>query len=238
MNGTCRYGEVCQLAHGEQCPHCKANCLHPHNKRFANQHLKLCEQKSKLMNTLPPDVQETSANVICAICLETIANKGNRFGLMTGCDHAFCVTCIRSWRNKSNDGSMAKTCPTCRKDSLFIIPSIFYCTGELKNRMVEQYKANLKEQPCKYFVKSSSCPFGPDCFYAHINQDGSLADSSNMKNIVKSRANRNNNARLDFHSFEMDVVNLLSQLSHMSPQYVMELLRDMLADEDEDWVDY
>jgi len=103
--------------------------------------------------------------------------------------------------------------------------------------MVEQYKNNMKFKACKYFSKLGSCPFGADCFYAHYNQDGSLADTSNMKNIVKNR-NRRTNSRLEFHSYEMDVVNLLSSLSHMSPTYVMELLMDMLADEDEDWVDY
>jgi len=104
--------------------------------------------------------------------------------------------------------------------------------------MVEQYKANLKLQSCKYFAKAGSCPFGSDCFYAHYNQDGSLADTSNMKNIVKSRQNRFYSPNHDFHTYEMDVVNLLSQLSHMSPTYVMELLMDMLADEEEDWANY
>jgi len=240
ITDACRYGDYCQLAHGLPCPHCNCNALHPHNKRFANQHLKMCEQKLKLMKSLPQDVQDASKNVECGICLEVIANKGNRFGLMTGCDHAFCIGCIRIWRNKSHDMSnpstMVKSCPTCRKESLFIIPSLIYCTGEMKDHMVEQYKTNLKLKPCKYFSKSGSCPFGGDCFYAHYNQDGSLADTSAMKNIVKNRHNRFGNSRHEFHSYEMDVVNLLSQLSHMSPTYVMELLMDMLADEDEDWV--
>eukprot|EP00026_Physarum_polycephalum_P012348 Phypoly_transcript_12646.p1 GENE.Phypoly_transcript_12646~~Phypoly_transcript_12646.p1 ORF type:complete len:292 (+),score=14.95 Phypoly_transcript_12646:137-1012(+) len=243
ISGACRYGQYCQLAHGLPCPHCNSNILHPHNKRLANQHLKMCEQKTKLMKSLPQELLDASSSVECGICLETIANKGNRFGLMTGCDHAFCIGCIRLWRNKSHDVSnpsaMVKACPTCRKDSLFIIPSLIYCTGEMKQHIVEQYKNNMKYKACKYFAKAGNCPFGSDCFYAHYNQDGSLADTSNMKNIVKNRHNRyNNNSRLEFHSYEMDVVNLLSQLSHMSPTYVMELLMDMLADEDEDWVDY
>jgi len=240
ITGACRYGDYCQLVHGLPCPHCNCNAVHPHNKRFAHQHLKMCEQKNKLMKSLPQDVQDASKNVECGICLEVISNKGNRFGLMTGCDHAFCIGCIRIWRNKANDTSnpstMVKACPTCRKESLFIIPSLIYCTGEMKDHMVAQYKSNLKNKPCKYFSKSGSCPFGSDCFYAHYNQDGTLADTSGMKNIVKSRHNRI--GRHEFRSYEMDVVNLLSQLSHMSPTYVMELLMDMLTDEDEDWVDY
>lgn len=243
VTGACRYGQYCQLAHGIQCPHCQTNALHPHNKRLANQHLKMCEQKSKLMKSLPQDVQDASKNVECGICLEVIANKGNRFGLMTGCDHAFCIGCIRLWRNKSNDlsnpSAMVKACPTCRTDSLFIIPSLIYCTGEMKNHMVEQYKANLKSKACKYFQRTSSCPFGADCFYAHFNADGSLADTSGMKNLIKNKYSRGNSTRgLRDFTDEMDVVNLLSQLSQLSPSYVMELLMDMLAEEDEDWVDY
>jgi len=215
--------------------------LHPHNQNNANDHLKICEQKTKLMKSLPQEVQDASASVECGICLEIIANKGDRFGLMTGCDHAFCINCIRSWRNKSNDisnpSAMVKACPTCRSDSLFILPSLFYCTGEAKERIVEQYKSNLKMKSCKYYSKNKSCPFGSDCFYAHYNQDGSLADSSGMKNVIRNKNTRRPN-RLGFPSYEMDVVNLLSQLSHMSPSYVMELLMDMLADEDEDWVHY
>jgi len=104
--------------------------------------------------------------------------------------------------------------------------------------MVDQYKNNLKMKSCRYYDKANSCPFGQDCFYAHYNKDGSLADTSGMKNIIKNRQNKRNNSRLGFPSYEMDVVNLLSQISHLSPSYVMELLMDMLADDDEDWVDY
>jgi len=238
MTGSCRYGDYCQLAHGRPCPHCNTNCLHPHNEQFANQHLKLCEQKSLLMKSLPQEVQDASKSIECGICLDVIASKGNRFGLMTGCDHAFCIGCIRIWRNKANDSSsssvMVKACPTCRKESLFIIPSLIYCTGEMKHHMVEQYKANLKHKSCRYFAKAGKCPFGGDCFYAHYNEDGTLADTSGMKNIVKNA----NKLRHDFRSYEVDVVNLLSQLTHMSPSYVMDLLMDMLAEGDDDWVDY
>jgi len=39
------------------------------------------------------------------------------------------------------------------------------------------YKAVLKRMPCKHFAKSldrgtPDCPFGRDCFYLHLNADG------------------------------------------------------------------
>jgi len=106
----------------------------------------------------------------------------------------------------------------------------------MKRHMVEQYKANLKKKSCKYFSKTGTCPFGSDCFYAHFNQDGSLADTSSMKNIIKNRKTKEMFGQ-EFRSYEMDLVNLLSQLSHMSPSFVMEILMDMLEEEDE-WMDY
>jgi hypothetical protein len=98
--------------------------------------------------------------------------------------------------------------------------------------MVEQYKRNLQAKPCRYFSKAASCPFGSDCFYAHLNSDGSPADTSGMKNVLT-----NKHLRSDYR-YEVDVVNLLSHLTHMSPSYVMDVLMDMLVDEAEDWDPY
>lgn len=107
-------------------------------------HTKLCEKRKKLLSTLPPEVAELTNKAECGICLEVIMERGKRFGLMSRffyiiessasyfislaeCDHSFCLTCIRAWRSKSKDATnasaMVKSCPTCRKESLFVIPS-------------------------------------------------------------------------------------------------------------------
>ncbi|KAI5291404.1 hypothetical protein KEM54_004939 [Ascosphaera aggregata] len=69
----------------------------------------------------------------CGICYET----PEVYGLLTQCDHVFCLDCIREWRSSSRKttpaGStqhidselvqMTKTCPVCRIKSDFVVPS-------------------------------------------------------------------------------------------------------------------
>eukprot|EP01111_Echinosteliopsis_oligospora_P002760 TRINITY_DN1425_c0_g1_i1.p1 TRINITY_DN1425_c0_g1~~TRINITY_DN1425_c0_g1_i1.p1 ORF type:complete len:301 (-),score=49.86 TRINITY_DN1425_c0_g1_i1:2-904(-) len=243
MTNSCRYGEYCQLPHGLACPHCKLNAIHPSNSSWADEHTKACEQRQKILDSLPEELIEKSHKIECGICLEPIKTSAQtKFGLMSGCDHAFCVQCINQWRaadsissfssNSSQD--MTKTCPTCRASSLFVIPSIVYVTGDLKNKVVEQYKASLKTKPCKYYDKSSSCPFGSDCFYAHLNSDGTIADTSKMKNLIK---NKRSVADYSDGDYELDE-DIITRLARLDPSYVMTLLMNMLADDEhQDWGD-
>jgi hypothetical protein len=47
--------------------------------------------------------------------------------IIAGCEHGFCLSCIRAWRSTSRDmtnpSTMVKACPTCRQESLFVFPS-------------------------------------------------------------------------------------------------------------------
>ncbi|CAL1714734.1 unnamed protein product [Somion occarium] len=131
-------------------------------------------------------VQSTSKVVeeedrLCSICLE----KPITYGLLVGCDHIFCLECIRRWRNsegKSSDvviSKVNKSCPLCRVSSQFVTPSShFYpSTHPGKASTIEQYKASMARVPCRYFQASLKtadrfCPFGKDCFYQHKNEDG------------------------------------------------------------------
>ncbi|EGD99283.1 hypothetical protein TESG_06552 [Trichophyton tonsurans CBS 112818] len=78
----------------------------------------------------------------CSICLEI----PKIYGLLTKCDHVFCLECIRHWRNpKKEDQSSSdsdssdsgespavwgskskKSCPLCRKPSRYVIPSAIF----------------------------------------------------------------------------------------------------------------
>jgi len=233
--GNCRYGDNCHLLHGAVCTYCNKACLHPFNPDQQEGHIKLCKEKTALLSTLPSDTIESSNKAECGICLEVVAERGRKFGLMTGCDHSFCLTCILSWRNKSKDATnpsaMVKSCPTCRRESLFIIPCAVFCVGEQKKNVLDQYKAALKQTPCKHFARSGTCPFGPDCFFAHIGVDGLPVDSSKMKNIVKNRAAQQSSTL----PFASDIIDLLSHVTNMHPSNVMDLLMDLLVDEYDDW---
>ncbi|PPQ63320.1 hypothetical protein CVT24_006765 [Panaeolus cyanescens] len=118
----------------------------------------------------------------CSICFE----KATTFGLLGGCSHVFCISCIKQWRDPQNrpggvlDSENTKKCPMCRTPSKFITPSSrFYKQGtEEKEKVVSAYKESMARVPCRYFQKSlqtknkPSCPYGKDCFYQHRNADG------------------------------------------------------------------
>ena len=61
----------------------------------------------------------------CSVCLE----PPGQFGLLENCNHVFCLSCIRSWRNPKDktssqiDSGVLYQCPNCRTYSGFILPS-------------------------------------------------------------------------------------------------------------------
>ncbi|KAE8702800.1 hypothetical protein F3Y22_tig00110481pilonHSYRG00081 [Hibiscus syriacus] len=77
-----------------------------------------------------------------------------KFGILSECDHPFCITCIRNWRNSSPSSGMdvnttLRACPICRKLSYFVIPSvIWYWSPEEKQRIVDGYNAKLRQCHC------------------------------------------------------------------------------------------
>ncbi|KAL3898131.1 MAG: hypothetical protein SGARI_006751 [Bacillariaceae sp.] len=131
----------------------------------------------------------------CGICMDPLGQRNDqgeikhnrkKFGLLSACDHIFCISCLRTWRHEqkkralnnsrnmfsdesSGDASnRVRACPACRQASDFVVPSDRFCTGEEKRHVVASYQARLSCTPCKRFNgKLGSCPFGKDCFYAH-----------------------------------------------------------------------
>jgi E3 ubiquitin-protein ligase makorin len=113
----------------------------------------------------------------CVICTESIKKRGERFGMLESCDHAFCLSCIRAWRKQREhqDKANLRMCPVCRKQSFFVIPCDRLITDPSeKERTIEAYKHQMSEVPCKAFdYGRGKCPLGTSCFYAHLNPDGS-----------------------------------------------------------------
>jgi hypothetical protein len=60
----------------------------------------------------------------CVICTDSIRKRGEKFGMLENCDHAFCLSCIRSWRKQkeNQDRINLRMCPVCRNESFFVIP--------------------------------------------------------------------------------------------------------------------
>ncbi|CAN6567328.1 unnamed protein product [Malus baccata var. baccata] len=180
--GNCPRGEKCPHIHGDICPSCGKHCLHPYRPLEREEHMKICEEKQKQLEAL-----KCSQEIECSVCLERVLSKPTvaerKFGILSECDHPFCISCIRNWRSSSPTSGMdvnsaLRACPICRKLSYFVIPSvIWYKSKEEKQEIVDSYKARLRSIDCKHFdFGNGNCPFGTSCFYKHAYRDGCLEE--------------------------------------------------------------
>ncbi|KAI0629280.1 hypothetical protein C8Q77DRAFT_1143142 [Trametes polyzona] len=178
----CYAGDRCKFLHGE------SERLTPYDKQktctfYAAGYCKRGEKCwFRHVNPSAPSQREEGSEDehVCSICYDVPGT----FGLLAGCSHIFCLSCIKNWRGsegKSEDIVQAgtiKTCPMCRTSSRFVTPSaFFYPEGDPKKvEVIEKYKASMARVKCKYFERSKPsrrfCPFGRDCFYKHVNSDG------------------------------------------------------------------
>lgn len=171
----------CKLLHGNFCEICESYALNPVDESEAQQHIVECSARHERLKA-----RARSVHVECCICLERVLEKvgGDRkFGLLS-CDHAFCLTCIRNWRNNIGGGadidSALRTCPVCRVTTHYITPSLTWPeTQEEKEAIIAGYKAKLASIDCKNFnYGNGTCPFGISCMYKHAFPDGSLEDTA------------------------------------------------------------
>lgn len=180
--GNCPYGEACPHIHGDLCTICGKQCLHPYRPEEREEHIELCQKNNKRLEAL-----KRSQEIECSVCLDRVLSKPTaaerKFGLLSECDHPFCISCIRNWRSNSPASGMdvnsaLRACPICRKLSYFVIPSvIWYSSTDEKQEIVDSYKAKLKSIDCKYFdFGNGTCPFGTSCFYKHAYRDGRLEE--------------------------------------------------------------
>ncbi|KAI9116558.1 hypothetical protein K1719_012725 [Acacia pycnantha] len=180
--GNCPRKEKCPFIHGDLCPTCGKQCLHPFRPEEREEHMITCQKKQKHLEAL-----KRSQEIECSVCLERVLSKPSaaerKFGLLSECDHPFCISCIRNWRSSNPTSGMdvnstLRACPICRQHSYFVIPSvIWYSTTEEKNEIIDSYKEKLKSIDCKHFdFGSGNCPFGTSCFYKHAYRDGRLEE--------------------------------------------------------------
>eukprot|EP00943_MAST-04B_sp_MAST-4B-sp1_P002876 g2876.t1 len=163
--GYCRFGDKCKLSHG--------NNRGTKNMEAVNHD---AEEDERAEELLIQDEVNQSKNIECGICAcKILEEKKDRFGLLVSCNHSFCLSCLRTWREnetlKFNKDAVRK-CPICRLKSDFIIPSNRLITSHARKReLLMKYLTNLRNKKCKYYP---DCPFGTSCFYAHIDPDGKL----------------------------------------------------------------
>lgn len=137
---------------------------------------------------------QRSKDMVCGICMEVVYEKANpserRFGILSNCNHTYCLKCIRKWRSaKQFERKIIKSCPECRITSNFVIPSEYWVEEkEEKQKLIQKYKEAMSNKACRYFDEGrGSCPFGGNCFYKHAYPDGRREEPQRQKVGTSSR---------------------------------------------------
>lgn len=182
MIGECRYGFKCLLIHGLKCDYCGQSCLHPSDAAQRGRHMKECVAQHEKDMELSFAVAR-SIDKLCGICYEKVMSKNppgeQRFGILPSCNHCYCLSCIRRWRQERQfDNKTIRACPECRVTSDFVCPSRYWVDNkEEKDKLIGSYKIALSKKPCRYYRSGEGqCPFGNKCFYLHALPDGTVVD--------------------------------------------------------------
>nr|XP_023027142.1 probable E3 ubiquitin-protein ligase makorin-1 isoform X2 [Leptinotarsa decemlineata] len=240
-DGICRNLTDCTFLHGDMCDMCERLILHPYNEEQRKRHRQEClkqhEKNMELSFAIARSKEKT-----CGICFEVIMDKTNgeqRFGILPNCNHCFCLTCIRKWRQaRQFENKIIRACPECRLTSDFVCPSMYWVdTKEDKDKLIVDYKNALSKKDCKYFKKGQGkCPFGNKCFYLHAFPDGSRCD---VGPPLRQRRPRN-------HDHEIDVLQVMLWDFLDERDFPWQSLADDLEDlvsfftdsDESDWSDY
>ncbi|EGD79466.1 hypothetical protein PTSG_10032 [Salpingoeca rosetta] len=211
--------EECAYLHGIECPVCHLLVLHPYRPEEHDAHVDACARKQEQEKRRRAKVKE-SKGVECCICLEEVLAKrvpsDRKFGILPNCKHAFCLRCIRKWRQHSEQGTIVRQCPICRERSFFVVPSSFFVTDDAeKAALIEEYRERLSKLDCKHFdFGRGDCPFGDFCFYRHVTREGEAAVSGKPRYITSAsgRATRLQKVRLsDFLQFREDMAQQMEE---------------------------
>ncbi|KFQ77107.1 putative E3 ubiquitin-protein ligase makorin-2, partial [Phoenicopterus ruber ruber] len=99
--GACHFGDRCLYLHGDVCEICGLQVLHPFDQEQRKAHEMMC------MATFEHDMEkafafQASQDKVCSICMEVVYEKPSaserRFGILSNCNHTYCLSCIRQWR--------------------------------------------------------------------------------------------------------------------------------------------
>lgn len=206
--GRCTLGNKCpHRIHLELCEMCQLYCLHPDDLEQRREHNRECLEQHEQDMELSFAIAR-SKDKMCGICFDTVVEKEGRkerrFGILSKCNHTFCLDCIRRWRqDKQFENTVTRACPECRVASDFVCPSAFWVdTKEEKDKLLTDYRTALGAKNCKYFrLGRGRCPFGNKCFYRHALPDGTVIDVGQPRRYRKphrdSRQDRDRNRDWD-----------------------------------------
>jgi len=218
QNGSCRFGSRCHFSH--------TALEMDDGVKIGSNGNSIVDEGERVSLHVGTDRNDPHAQFNCGVCFEDIVRSGKRFGLMSSCDHCFCIDCLRTWRRQSNKNDQHSTvtqaCPTCRVQSKLVVPSKKFAVGSEKQKIFEGYKKRMEKMPCRYFDGSiGSCPFGRSCFYAHLDWDGEDLKANDVRRSSRntSGSRPSNNVLDDFEVVQV----LLMQTNHSDLDYLDDL---------------
>ncbi|NWX98054.1 MKRN2 ligase, partial [Nothoprocta ornata] len=158
--GACHFGERCLYLHGDVCEICGLQVLHPFDQEQRKAHEMMC------MATFEHEMEkafafQASQDKVCSICMEVVYEKPSaserRFGILSNCNHTYCLSCIRQWRcAKQFENPIIKSCPECRVISEFVIPSAYWVEDqEKKNKLIEAFKQGMGHDSFFFFFNET-----------------------------------------------------------------------------------
>ncbi|XP_075706731.1 putative E3 ubiquitin-protein ligase makorin-1 [Rhinoderma darwinii] len=117
---------------------------------------------------------ERSKDVVCGICMDKVYDKQTAedrvFGILPNCSHAYCVGCIKRWRQTRDfQNEVIKSCPQCRVKSSYFIPHKYWIEDpDEKLQLIVDFKAKTGKIRCRFFLRGNGyCPFKSECIYLH-----------------------------------------------------------------------
>ncbi|XP_039604569.1 makorin, ring finger protein, 4 isoform X1 [Polypterus senegalus] len=124
------------------------------------------------------EAYERSKDVTCGICMDKVYEKpapdDRCFGILPNCNHAFCLSCIVTWRKtKDFQAEVIKSCPQCRVKSTYYIPYKYWVSDPVqKQNLISNFKERSGKIKCKFFTRHGCCPFKSECIYLHEMPQG------------------------------------------------------------------
>ena len=89
---------------------------------------------------------QRSKDMVCGICMEVVYEKANpserRFGILSNCNHTYCLKCICKWGSaKQFESKIVKSCPESWITSNFVISSEYWVEEkEEKQKLIQKCK--------------------------------------------------------------------------------------------------
>eukprot|EP00903_Cladosiphon_okamuranus_P008007 g7725.t2 len=145
LRGRCRYGDRCRFSH---------DVVHESDgkeKEGGEEEKEEEEEGEDAIATMEAALDEAeriqSRNEECGVCLEVVSKregtKERTFGILMGCRHVYCLSCITEWRDKVVRGIQSKSheCSECRVPSPLVVPRKTVVTDpERKARLVSNFR--------------------------------------------------------------------------------------------------